>query len=385
MKRIILLGASGNVGTQVLSVLAKNKQIYCLVAISVGEYNPIAIIDNIVSRFESIKFICVRSKKYINYLQNKYKNINFYYGYKGLKTIIIDSNPDVFFNALSGFVGLMPTLTAISKNIIIILANKESLVVGGSLIKKKLKNSKSIIYPVDSEHSAIFKCLKKTKISDVKKIIITASGGAFKHLSRNQLKNVSVEQALKHPTWNMGPKITIDSATMINKGFEVIEAYYLFDFCVEKIEILMHEESFVHAIIEIKDGLFFGEVNKPTMLNPIGYALGLKTNVTIKKVDKIEKLGKFHFYKFNKNRFPMVQYVLKAFKLGGAMLCVVNAANEIAVQAFLQKKIKFLDIEKIVCLSLIKFKDMAKLNLNLSNLNKVDKIVRTWAKTIITA
>ena len=282
---------------------------------------------------------------------------------------------DIVLNALVGFIGLAPSLETIKNNIDLALANKESLVVGGELIKKALRHSKSNIYPVDSEHSAIYKCFKACKRSDVKEILITASGGAFRNLKRSELKNVTARQALKHPTWKMGKRVTIDSATMLNKGFEIIEAYYLFDYALNKIKVLMHDESYVHSILKLKDGSYLGEVSKPSMVNPISYSLKDKKDaINVKHVKSLDKFGNFHFHEFNKNRYPMVTYALCAIKEKGIMPCVLNASDEVAVSLFLKGKISFLDIEKIVGKSLKTYKNQSPVTYDL--LARVDQKVR---------
>lgn len=373
MKKLILLGASGNIGEQTLSILKKEK--ITLVGFSVGEKTN--KIKSIVKTNPNVKAICI--KHYNDKIFNQYPKIKFFVGNRGLLQLINYVKADIVLNALVGFVGLAPTLEAIKNNIDVALANKESLVVGGELIKKALRHSKSVIYPVDSEHSAIYKCLKETSKDKVKEILITASGGAFRNLKRNELNNVTAKEALKHPTWKMGPRVTIDSATMLNKGFEIIEAHYLFDFALDEIKVLMHQESYVHSILHLKDDTYIGEVNAPSMINPIRYALSDQKNVDVKKVKSLKEFGKFHFAEFNAKRYPMVTYALKAAKMKGTMPCVINAVDEVAVSLFLKNMISFLDIERVVALSLKAFKNHK--HPNLKTLIQVDKEAREWAKT----
>ncbi|MCQ2794830.1 MAG: 1-deoxy-D-xylulose-5-phosphate reductoisomerase [Bacilli bacterium] len=369
MKKLILLGASGNIGEQTLLTLKKEK--ITLVGFSVGEHTN--KIKEIVKANPNVKAICV--KHYDDKISDQFPKIKFFVGNKGLLQLINYVKADIVLNALVGFVGLAPTLECIKNNIDIALANKESLVVGGELIKKALKHSKSKIYPVDSEHSAIYKCFKATKRENVKEILITASGGAFRNLKRNELKSVTSKQALKHPTWKMGKRVTIDSATMLNKGFEVIEAYYLFNYPLNKIKVLMHDESYVHSILKLKDNTYLGEVSKPSMINPIIYSLkDKKDTVNVKHVKSLEKFGNFHFHEFNEKRYPMVTYALCAIKEKGVMPCVLNASDEVAVSLFLKGKISFLDIEKIVSRSLRKFKNQSPVTYDL--LARVDQKVR---------
>ena len=369
MKKLILLGASGNIGEQTLSILKKEK--ITLVGFSVGDRTN--KIKSIVKANPSVKAICV--KHYDDKIFDQFPNVKFFVGNKGLLQLINYVKADIVLNALVGFVGLAPTLEAIKNNIDIALANKESLVVGGELINKALKHSRSKIYPVDSEHSAIYKCFKACKKEDVKEIIITASGGAFRNLKRNELKNVKAKDALKHPTWKMGKRVTIDSATMLNKGFEIIEAHYLFNYPLNKIKVLMHDESYVHSILKLKNHSYLGEVTAPSMINPIRYALSnKKDSKNVKHVKSLNKFGKFHFHEFNENRYPMVTYALCAIKEKGVMPCILNASDEVAVDLFLKGKISFLEIEKIVKQSLKKFKNQTPVTYDL--LARIDQKVR---------
>lgn len=379
MKNLMILGISGNIGEQALEVLSTNKT-YNLVSFSLG--NRIDVIPSILVNHKEVKDICVKNKEDYLKLKEEYPTINFYYGDEGLLELIRNSNVDLVLNALVGFVGLKPTLEAIKKNINIALANKETLVVGGELILKALKTSKSKIIPVDSEHSAIYKCLKATKKKNVAEVLITASGGAFRDLSRRQLNYVTVEEALHHPTWKMGKKVTIDSASMLNKGFEIIEAYYLFRIPLKKIKVLMHKESNVHSILHLKDGTYLGEVNLPSMKNPIAYALkGKRGPEDVKHVNNLSEFGNFTFSEFDSKRYPMVKYAIKAIRKKGIMPCVLNAADEIAVEAFINKKIKFLDIEKIIKLSLKSFNNIK--HPSLEEIINIDKEVRDWAIKVI--
>lgn len=376
MKKLILLGASGNIGEQALSILKKEK--ITLVGFSVGERTN--KIKDIVKKNPKVKAICV--KHYDDKIFNQFPKIKFFVGNKGLIELINYVKCDIVLNALVGFVGLAPTLECIDKNLDIALANKESLVVGGELVNKALKHSKSHIYPVDSEHSAIYKCFKACKRKEVKEIIVTASGGAFRNLNHKDLEKVTAKEALKHPTWKMGKRVTIDSATMLNKGFELIEAYYLFDYPLKKIKVLMHDESYVHSILKLKDGSYLGEVNKPSMINPIIYALNdNKDKVDVKHVNSLEEFGNFHFHQFNPMRYPMVTYALEAIDMGGIMPCVLNAVDEVAVSLFLNNMISFLDIERIAALALKTFKNQKHISINLETLTNVDQEAREWAKS----
>ena len=373
MKSILLLGASGSIGTQTIDVIINNPSKYNLVGFSVGK--RIEYIDTILTKFENIKHICVQLENdYLN-LKEKYQDINFYYGDDGLINLIKNVEFDMCVNALVGFSGFRPTIEVINKNKDLALANKESLVVGGELINKLLKNSKTKIYPIDSEHSGLYKCLMRTNHNDINKLFITASGGSFRHLNREQLKDVTLEDALKHPTWSMGAKITIDSATMMNKGFELIEAYHLFNYPLSKIDVVMHDESFVHSGIFKKDNSIIIDFSKPDMRNPIFEAMNeyqiIKEPITISNFDELEG---YHFHQYDKNRYPMVELAKWALEQGGTYPCVLNASNEIAVNLFLKNKITFLDIENIVKLSLHNHKGI--INPTYEDYVQVDKQTR---------
>jgi len=380
VKRLILLGASGNIGEQTLEVL-KEKHTYDLVAFSVGKNTN--KIKSILKDHKEVKAVYLINQEETYALQNQYPDIKFYHGKDGIVDMIHDIDCDLVLNALVGFVGLKPTLKVIDKGVNLALANKESLVVGGELVNKALKKSNTKIIPVDSEHSAIYKCFKKCKRKDVEEILVTASGGAFRNKNREELKYVTKEEALNHPTWKMGKRVTIDSASMLNKGFELIEAYYLFDFPMKKINILMHDESYIHSVLRLKNGNYIGEVNAPSMKNPIRYALNQdeKELNDVKEVRQLPDFGNFHFRSFNELRYPMVGLALKAFKKGGTLPCVLNAVDEEAVNLFLDGKISFLEIEKIVELALDTFKSFS--HPTYSMLENVDREAREWAKTAV--
>ncbi len=345
MRKICLLGASGSIGSQTLDVMRRNPTDFTLVAFSVG--SKTRKIAHIVNMYPGVKAICIKDKNKLNYYQSKYPNISFYSGDNGLLKLI-DTDTDMVVNALVGFVGLKPTLYALEKDKIVCLANKEALVVGGELVNYILKNGHGKLYPIDSEHSAIKKCLMVND-KNVSKIMLTASGGAFRKLNREQLVNVKAADALKHPTWKMGNKITIDCATMINKAFEVIEAHYLFGCPYNQIGIKLHDESMIHSYIVYKDGSLRLDISKPDMRNPIKLALyefmtDFKT-VTAKSLDQFKDL---HFHDFTFARYPIVKLAKYVIEQKGTYGAVFNASNEVAVNAFLKDEIPFLAIEDIV-------------------------------------
>ena len=345
MRKVCLLGASGSIGRQTLDVMKKNSKHFELISFSVGKQTR--RISNIVKNFSTVKSICIKDKNKINYFSKKYPSISFYCGDDGLLKLIND-DVDMVVNALVGFVGLKPTLYALEQNKIVCLANKEALVVGGELVNKLLDEGHGKLYPIDSEHSAIMKCLLVDN-KNVDKIVLTASGGAFRKLTREQLKDVTASDALKHPTWKMGNKITIDCATMVNKAFEVIEAHYLFNYPRKKIDITLHDESMIHSYVIYKDKTMRLDVSKPDMRNPIKLAL-YEFNIPFvtKTATSLEQFKDYHFHQFDINRYPMVKYAETVIKNKGTYGAVFNASNEVAVHAFLNDKISFLTIESII-------------------------------------
>ena len=346
MMKVCLLGASGSIGKQTIDVMMKNPLDFDLVAFSVGY--QVKQIRHILKKYPNIKHICVRDEfDCINY-QRRHPNIHFYWGDEGLIQLILDSNPDMVVNALVGFVGLKPTLVSLEKNKIVCLANKEALVTGGQLVNKLLSEGKGKLYPIDSEHVALAKCLSVDN-ENVDKLIITASGGAFRNLTRDQLLDVTADDALKHPTWKMGAKITIDCATMANKTFEIIEAHYLFNYPIEKIDVLLHDESLIHSLVKYNNGMYRLDYGKPDMRIPIKYALyqGITDYQTI-LVNDYHQYKKCHFHDFDINKYPIVKWAQVVIDEKGTFGTVLNAANEVAVQAFLKKEIPFLMIEEVV-------------------------------------
>ena len=343
---IVLLGASGSIGYQTLDIIKKNPQDFLLLGISIG--HKTRKIHAICRTFPSIRAICIQDKSKVRYYQKHYPNIKFFSGDEGLIHLIDECHAEMVVNALVGFVGLYPSIYSLEHDYKLALANKESLVVGGDIINALLAKGHGKLYPIDSEHSALWKCLKVSS-ENVDKLVITASGGAFRKLNRDQLKDVKASDALKHPTWKMGPKITIDCATMVNKSFEVIEAYYLFGYDYNHIDILLHDESMIHSLVKYQDGLYRAEVSYPDMRNPIRFALyegeiPFDTEVA----DDYRKFGPYHFHDFDITRYPVVKHAKTVMEKGGTYGAVFNAANEVAVRAYLKDEIPFLAIESLI-------------------------------------
>lgn len=363
MRKICLLGASGNIGTQTLDILRMNRDRFSLSAISIGK--RIEKIPSILRDFPSVQWVCVKEEQDFVHLKNEYPSLRFFYGEEGLIELLAKAECDMVVNALVGFSGLLPSIRSLELDKILCLANKESLVVGGTFIRELLLQGHGKIYPIDSEHVAIAKCFSSVNRDDVKRILITGSGGAFRNKSRAELDFVTPLDALNHPTWSMGKKITIDSDTMFNKGFEIIEASVLFSWPIDKIQIVLHEESHLHSALELNDGTLIGEVSEPDMHGPIAYALfeGNVSKDDIYSVSTISNFGPYHFREFDKTRYPAVPIALDAYRRGGIYPAVLNAAVEECDYLFLEGKIPFSSIEKWVEKALFEAKSPKSISL----------------------
>lgn len=345
-KRILLLGATGSIGMNTCSVVREFNNDFEIVGMSVN------------SKIDVLRTLCLEFKpKTVNIYDKNAENIfkdydcandiNIYEG--SIADFVKNTDFDILVNALTGYSGFLPTVEAIKKGKTIALANKETLVVGGDIINQLLKDHNASLIPIDSEHSAIFQMLRHFPKSSLSKVIITASGGPFFRTQKEELKNVTVEMALKHPTWAMGSKITIDSATMMNKGFEVIEAHHLFNLDYDKIETIIHPQSLIHSMIEMNDGEIYAQIGKNDMRLPIQHALTYPEirNTPFEKL-KLYEHSEINFYKMDFDKFVMLRLAYECGKKGGLYPCVLNAANEICVYSFLEKKIGFTDIFDIV-------------------------------------
>ena len=343
MKDVYIVGAQGSIGTQALDVIREYNNEFKIVGLSLGR--DLEKAKEIIEEFKP-EIICLREKKNIELSYNPI----IVYGDDGLLEIARykKNNNSLFINALVGISGLLPTVEAIKNKKDIALANKETLVVAGDIINSLVKEYNVSLLPIDSEHSAILECLVGENKKDVKRLIITASGGSFRDKNRNELKDVTKEMALNHPNWKMGSKITIDSATMMNKGFEVIEAHHLFGIPYDKIDTILHKESIVHSMVEYEDGVIKAAIGSADMHTPIAYALRYPKHEKINN-KPLDLIGlNLHFEKLDMERFPCLKYAYDAANKGGVYPAVLNASNEAAVKLFLNDKIKFLDIEKII-------------------------------------
>jgi 1-deoxy-D-xylulose-5-phosphate reductoisomerase len=379
-KRIVLLGASGSVGMQTIDVVLQHPDRYQIVAIAVGE--NLRVLKLILKKI-SVKLVSVELEKDAAEMQKQYPDLRFVWGEKGLNELAAMKNYDLLFNALVGFVGFGPTLTAIETHHDVALANKETLVVGGEFIKRALARNRVHLYPVDSEHSAIYQCLRGSRHKDVLRLLITASGGSFRGYSREQLKNVTVRQALTHPNWKMGPKITIDSATMMNKGFEVIEAHWLFNVDYDHIDVLMHDESVVHSMVEYNDHSIVALLGCLSMRSPIQYALSCPEHLPMEQLKQLDlaALHTLHFSSPDVRRFPLLGLAYQAGKKGGNIPAIMNAANEVANLAFRNGLISFLEIENIV-INTVLHADYRKLS-TLQELYDADAWGHAYAEALV--
>ncbi len=341
-RKISIIGSTGSIGTQALEVIEKLQDKFEIIALAGG--NNVELLKQQVLKFKP-KYVSVGRDKNTQNIQ--IEGTKTLYGNEGLEEICSNKENDIILVAVSGKVGLKPTLKAIENGIDIALANKETLVMAGDIVMKKAKEHGVNIIPVDSEHCAIHQCIKN--ISQVEKLIITASGGPFLNKSIDDMKNATVEQALAHPRWNMGQKITVDSATLMNKGLEIIEAHHLFNMPYHKIDVAVHPQSIVHSAIEYKDGSVIAQIGLPSMHIPIQYAItyperfeGIKS-----KSFSFSEIARLDFEKPDYKKFPSLNLAYSAGKTGGSATVCLNAANEEAVFAFLQNKIKLFDIYTI--------------------------------------
>ena len=378
-KRIAILGSTGSIGTQALEVIEEQKDMFDVEVLSANTNSELLIKQSILHRPNSV--VIVDDSKYDEVFKELNPlNIKVYSGGESLEQIVCSDNIDMVLTALVGYSGLLPTISAIKSGKKIALANKETLVVAGGLINSLCKSSSSEIIPVDSEHSAIYQCLVGEERNPIEKIILTASGGPFRGRSIDELVNITREQALKHPNWSMGAKITIDSATLMNKGLEVIEAKWLFDLTPEQIDVVVHPQSIIHSAVQFQDGSIKAQLGLPDMKLPIQYALGfperLKNN--FKRFDFFQHPN-LTFEKPDTETFKNLALAYRAMEKGGNAPCVLNAANEIAVEAFLNNKIGFLNMFDLIgnCLEKTNFVKNPSLNDLVESNNEARQIAKS--------
>lgn len=344
MKNIAILGASGSIGQQAIDVIERHPENFNLIAFTVGKNIDFAI--EVIQKFNP-EIVAVQEESAVAELKPYHSHI--VSGREGLIEVATYNKNDLVLNSLLGSVGLEPTMKAIEVGKDIALANKETLVVAGELVMAHARQHGVNILPVDSEHAAIFQCLNGEEMRKVKNVVITASGGSFRDLTRDQLASVTVEDALNHPNWSMGHKITIDSATMMNKGFEVIEAKWLFDLDIDQIQTILHKESIIHSMVEFVDTSVMAQLGTPDMRMPIQYAFTYPERIEHQAPSlNLAEVAQLNFKPMDFDRYRCLQYAYDALRIGGTMPVVLNAVNEVAVAKFLNREIVFLDIEKII-------------------------------------
>lgn len=352
-KDILLLGASGSIGLQTIDVIKQNKESMNLVAFSVGQNVKVA--RNLLSEFE-IKYCWVQNRQDQISLSQEFPLVNVLCGDEQLIDLVELSQANWVVNALIDFVGFLPTLRAIELNKNIALANKETLVAGGKIVMDAIKKHDVLLTPIDSEHSAIYQCLIGHDIESVHQIYLTASGGAFRDLEHHELAHKTSKDALKHPTWSMGQKITIDSATMMNKGFEVIEAHWLFGFDYDKIKVLIQPESLIHGMVEFMDTSLICQLGSSDMRLPIAMSLNDGVHKTLMQPSlTFEELTSLSLRPIKKGRYPLFELALKMGNLGGNGPAVLNGANEVAVEYYLNDEISYYEMEEAVIYACDKF------------------------------
>ena len=346
-RRIAILGSTGSIGTQTLDVIRRHPEMFEVELISARRS-----VDLLVSQaleFNAANVVICDEARYHEVADTLQPHgIKVWEGIESLCDLVRQPSVDIVVGAMVGFSGLRPTLAALEAGKIVALANKETMVAAGSIVTETMRKHEAVILPVDSEHSAIFQCLLAAQGNEVEKIHLTASGGPFREWDRSRIAAAKAAQALKHPNWSMGAKVTIDSATMMNKGFEVIEARWLFDMPAERINVVVHPESLIHSMVEFADGAVIAQLGCPDMRQPIAFALGFPGRLTTggKKMD-FAAIGKMSFEAPDLRRFPCLSLAYEAIRRGGNAPCALNAANEIAVAAYLKDMIGFYDIAHI--------------------------------------
>ncbi|RBP41159.1 1-deoxy-D-xylulose-5-phosphate reductoisomerase [Garciella nitratireducens] len=378
MKNISILGSTGSIGLQTIDVVREYKHKFNILGLSTNQ--NIDLLEKQIHEFKP-KAVCVMKEEKAKILKERLINNNtkVYTGINGLIEIATLENLDLMVNAVVGTIGIQPTISAINKQIDIALANKETLVSAGFLIMKLAREKGVKILPIDSEHSAIFQCIQGNQNNTISRILLTASGGPFRGKQKEDIAHITPKEALNHPTWSMGEKISIDSATLINKGLEVIEAKWLFGIEVEKIEVVIHPQSIIHSAVEYEDGAIIAQLGEKDMRVPIAYALNFpyREKNSFLKLDFIT-IGKLTFEKPDFKTFEGLNLAFEAIKMGGTTPAVFNAANEKAVELFLSGDISFLDIIRLIEKTMVSHKKIAQPTLE--DILNSDK----WAKNYVT-
>ncbi len=349
MKRIAILGSTGSIGCSSLKVIEAHPEVYQVTALAAGK--NIDLLAEQIRKFRPLE-VAVLGDEQAESLKERLgggQETRIVSGKEGFIHLATLEEVDTVISAITGAAGLVPTYAAIRAGKNIALANKETMVMAGPLVMEEAKRRGVAVLPVDSEHSAILQCLQGHPRDDVRRVILTASGGPFKDFSHEEMEKVTPEQALKHPNWNMGPKITVDSATLMNKGLELIEAKWLFELDIHQIHILIHPQSVVHSMVEYRDGSIIAQLGIPDMITPISYALSYPRHVDtpLRPLD-LEEVGTLRFMKPDTRKFRCLELALRAAEIGDSMPAVLNGANEVAVDLFLKGRIGFLQIPSLI-------------------------------------
>lgn len=335
MKKIAIIGSTGSIGESTLKVARHLKDSIQVVALAAGSNSE--KLEKQVEEFQP--------KTVALYDEKKALEKGWLPGMEGVLAVATAADADIVVSAMTGTLGLLPTISAIEAGKDVALANKEALVSGGALVMNAVKKSGVNLIPVDSEHSAIFQCMNGERACDVRRVILTSSGGPFRNKTADELATVTIDQALNHPTWSMGPKVTIDSSTLMNKGLEVIEARWLFDLPIDQIDVVIHPQSIIHSMVEFRDGSIMAQMGEPTMTTPIQYALTYPERLggLLEPFD-FTRFGRLDFFKPDRQRFRCLDLAFQSIKEGGSLPCFMNAANEVLVHRFLAKEIAWTDI-----------------------------------------
>ena len=380
-KKIAILGSTGSIGIQTLDVIQKNKELFTAEILIAGQNSNLLIKQ---AKSFKPKIVVINDESKYLYVKEHLKNqkTKVFAGKKEVINVVKNKSIDTVVSAVVGYSGLEPTISAIKAGKNIALANKETLVVAGELINNLLKKYKVKMYPIDSEHSAIYQCILGEEKNKYEKIILTASGGPFRGYKLSQLEKVTPQEALNHPKWKMGKKISIDSATLMNKGLEVIEAKWLFDIDPSNIEVVIHPEAIVHSMVQFIDGSIKAQLGVPDMKIPIQFALTSPYRIesNFPRLSLNKKLS-LNFEKPDLNTFKNLKLAFQAIKEGGNKPCILNAANEVVVDSFLKKKIKFLEMSNIIEECLNKIEYIA--NLNFEDYVEIDRKTRILTKKLI--
>ncbi|MBP2654916.1 MAG: 1-deoxy-D-xylulose 5-phosphate reductoisomerase [Firmicutes bacterium] len=380
LKRLAVLGSTGSIGTQTLKVVAEHPEKFKITALAA--YHNDKLLENQLEIFQPDIAVLVENEA-AERLKKRYRGrTKILSGEEGLLAVATHNATDIVLTAMVGFAGLKPTIAAIEAGKNIALANKETLVAAGEIVTKLAKEKGVAILPVDSEHSAIWQCLAGQHRNDLSKIILTASGGPFRGYSTEELSRVTVESCLRHPTWSMGKKITVDSATLANKGLEVIEAKWLFDVTYDQIDVVVHPQSIIHSMIELNDGAVLAQLGLPDMRVPIQYALSYPGRILTEnnRID-FSRIGTLTFVPPDTNVFSALDLAFAAGRSGGTMPCVFNAANEVAVYAFLAGNISFVEITTVIQHIMYNHKTVA--NPTINEIFDADEWARHFARKVI--